>query len=156
MNNEGFVPTPTVLIYEKLALLQLDAETTLYDLGSGDGRVALAAAKEYGCKVIGIEIDPEVAAEAREQVKKEALEHLIEIREEDYRISDISDADKVCLYLNRGSLGDISLKLENELKPGTRIVTHSFDIPGWVPVQEKTFKYLSGTEELIYVYEQAP
>ena len=154
MENEGFVPTPTALIDEKLALLQLNPETTLYDLGCGDGRVALAAAKKYGCKVIGVEVDPIVAAKAREEVTKEGLEHLIEIREEDYKLSDFSDADKVYLYLNRGSLGGLSLKLENDLKPGAIIITHAFDLPGWTSIQEQTFKLPDGSEDLIFIYEQ--
>ncbi|HYD57441.1 MAG TPA: class I SAM-dependent methyltransferase, partial [Burkholderiales bacterium] len=108
----------------------------LYDLGSGDGRIPVTAAKKFGIKAVGIDIDPERIQEARENAKKNGVEKLVTFRNEDLFKTNFKDATVVTLYL----LPDLNVKLRpklwRELKPGTRIVSHQFDMGDWKP--EKT------------------
>jgi ribosomal protein L11 methylase PrmA len=110
----------------------------LYDLGSGDGRIAITAAKKYGIKATGIDIDPERIREATENAKKAGVSDLVQFKNEDLFQADFRDATVVTLYL----LPDLNVKLRpklwNELKPGTRIVSHQFDMGKWKP--EKTLE----------------
>jgi ribosomal protein L11 methylase PrmA len=106
--------------------------------GAGDGRIAIAAAKKYGIKAVGIDIDPERIREATENARKAGVTNLVQFRQEDLFKADFRDATVVTLYL----LPDLNVKLRprlwNELKPGTRIVSHQFDMGKWKP--EKTLE----------------
>jgi SAM-dependent methyltransferase len=108
---------------------------TVYDLGSGDGRIVIAAAKK-GARAVGFDIDPDLIKEARENIKKAGVEKLAEIREQDILTVDLSPASVVTMYL----LPDVNLKLRphvlTQMKPGSRVVSHAFDMGDWKP--EKT------------------
>jgi ribosomal protein L11 methylase PrmA len=108
----------------------------LYDLGSGDGRIAVTAAKKFGIRAVGIDIDPDRIREAKENAKKAGVEKLVRFRNEDLFKADFREATVVTLYL----LPDLNVKLRPrlwaELKPGTRVVSHQFDMADWKP--EKT------------------
>lgn len=105
----------------------------LYDLGSGDGRIPVTAAKEFGIRAVGIDIDPVRIEEAKENAKKNGVSNLVQFRQEDLFRADIREATVVTLYL----LPDLNVKLRPtllaELKPGTRIVSHQFDMGTWKP-----------------------
>jgi len=128
-----FVPTPQDVVDDMLRLANVQKGDVLYDLGSGDGRIAITAAKKYGIKATGIDIDPERIREANDNAKKAGVANLVQFRQEDLFQADFSEATVVTLYL----LPDLNVKLRprllDELKPGTRIVSHQFDMGTWKP-----------------------
>ena len=102
-----FVPTPQEVVERMLELAQVKKGDVVYDLGSGDGRIVITAAKKYGVKAVGFEIDPELLQKSRETIRKEGLERLAEIREQDILTVDLSPASVVTMYL----LPEVNLKL---------------------------------------------
>jgi SAM-dependent methyltransferase len=128
-----FVPTPQEVVEGMLELAQVKKGDVVYDLGSGDGRIVITAAKKYGARAVGFEIDPDLIRQSRAAIKKEKLEKLAEIREQDILTVDLSPATVVTLYL----LPDVNLKLrpkiQSQLKPGARVVSHAFDMGDWKP-----------------------
>jgi ribosomal protein L11 methylase PrmA len=128
-----FVPTPQDVVEDMLRLANVRKGDVLYDLGSGDGRIAITAARRYGIKATGIDIDPQRIREATENAKKAGVTHLVEFRQENLFTADFKDATVITLYL----LPDLNVKLRpklwNELKPGTRIVSHQFEMGAWKP-----------------------
>lgn len=128
-----FVPTPQELVEDMLRLVDVRKGDVLYDLGSGDGRIPITAARKYGVRAIGIDIDPERIKEAVDNAKKANVTKLVEFRMEDLFQANFREATVVTLYL----LPDLNVKLRPrllaELKPGTRIVSHQFDMGDWKP-----------------------
>lgn len=128
-----FVPTPHEVVDDMLRLSGVRKGDVLYDLGSGDGRIPIAAAKTYGIRAVGIDIDPDRIAEARENAKKAGVARLVDFRLGDLFKSDFREATVVTLYL----LPELNVKLRPrllaELKPGTRVVSHQFDMGDWLP-----------------------
>jgi ribosomal protein L11 methylase PrmA len=128
-----FVPTPHEVVDDMLRLANVKKGDVLYDLGSGDGRIAIAAAKKYGIKAVGIDIDPERIREATDNARRAGVTNLVEFRQEDLFKADFREATVITLYL----LPDLNVKLRprlwDELKPGTRIVSHQFDMGTWKP-----------------------
>lgn len=128
-----FVPTPHEVVDDMLRLANVRKGDILYDLGSGDGRIAIAAAKKYGVRAVGIDIDPERIREATENARKAGVTNLVEFRQQDLFKADFREATVITLYL----LPDLNVKLRprlwEELKPGTRIVSHQFDMGTWKP-----------------------
>jgi ribosomal protein L11 methylase PrmA len=128
-----YVPTPHEVVDDMLRLANVGKNDILYDLGSGDGRIAIAAAKKFGIKAVGIDIDPERIREANENAKKAGVANLVEFRQEDLFKADFREATVITLYL----LPDLNVRLRprlwEELKPGTRIVSHQFDMGTWRP-----------------------
>lgn len=128
-----YVPTPQEVVDKMLEIAKVGKGDVLYDLGSGDGRIPVTAAKRFGIRAVGIDIDPERIREANENAKKNGVTGLVRFRQEDLFKTDFSDATVVTLYL----LPDLNVKLRPrllaELKPGTRIVSHQFDMGKWKP-----------------------
>ena len=154
MEYEAFVPTPDWLIQAKLEFAEIEPGETLYDLGCGDGRVLIRAVQDLAIRAVGIEIQSDLVASARAVVSGQQLEELVEIRKEDYLTANVTEADVVIMYLNRGSLGPLAIKLKAELRPGARIVTHCFDLPGWSPEREVQIPSPHGIEETLFRYRQ--
>jgi len=131
-----YVPTPPDVVEEMLKIADVKKGDVLYDLGSGDGRIAVTAAKRYGIRAVGIDIDPERIREANENAKKAGVTNLVRFRQEDLFKADFREATVVTLYL----LPDLNVKLRprlwSELKPGTRVVSHQFDMADWKPEKE--------------------
>ena len=131
-----FVPTPQDVVDEMLKMANVTKGDVLYDLGSGDGRIAVTAAKRYGVRAVGIDIDPERIREATENARKAGVGNLVQFRREDLFKADFHEATVVTLYL----LPDLNVKLRprlwQELKPGTRIVSHQFDMADWKPEKQ--------------------
>jgi trans-aconitate methyltransferase len=132
-----FVPTPDKVITAMLQMAKVSRKDTVFDLGCGDGRIVVAAARKFGARAVGIDIDPQRVKEARSRVRRAGVEHRVEIREGDLFEADLSNATVVTLYL----LPTLNLKLRpkllRELKPGTRIVSQSFDMGDWKPVEHR-------------------
>lgn len=156
-----FVPTTDKAVQEMLKLANVQKSDILYDLGCGDGRIVIAAAKTYGAKAVGIDINPERIKEARENAKREGVEHLVRFEENDLFVADIKEATVVSLFL----LSSVNLKLRprllQELKPGTRVVSNTFDMGDWKPEKEahvdgSTGEDFSGLSQRLYLWTIPP
>jgi SAM-dependent methyltransferase len=127
-----FVPTPIEVVDRMLELAEVKPGDVLYDVGSGDGRIVIRAAKKYGVRAVGIEIDGELVDRARSRARDEGVADRVEFREQDALTADISEATVVTLYM----LPEFNFKLRPKLaklKPGARVVSHDFGIEGWPP-----------------------
>jgi uncharacterized protein (TIGR03000 family) len=130
-----FVPTPQEVVDKMLELAEVKRGDVVYDLGCGDGRIVVTAAKKYGVKAVGFDIDPERVRDSLENVKKNKVEDLVTIKKADIFTLDLSEASVVTLYL----LPQLNVKLMPQLaklKPGTRIVSHDFDMHGAKPLKK--------------------
>ncbi len=130
-----FVPTPYAVVDKMLEMAEIKPGDVVYDLGCGDGRIVVAAAKKYGVKAVGFDINPVRVKESLENVRSNHVENLVTIKEADIFTLDLSEANVVTLYL----LPDLNVKLMPQLaklKPGSRIVSHDFDMRGAKPVAE--------------------
>ena len=137
-----FVPTPDDIVDAMLEVANVSANDVLYDLGSGDGRIPIAAAKKFGTRGIGIDIDPERIKEANANLKSAGVGDKVKFIQGDLFLQDLSQATVITLYL----LPELNLRLRPtllKLKPGTRIVSHDFDMGDWKP--EKSLKVGKGT-----------
>lgn len=147
-----FLPTPQDVVEKMLALANVTSQDRVYDLGSGDGRTVIAAAKTYGCKAVGVEIDPTLVEQSSEAIRKESLEKLARIEHEDLLKADFGEASVVTLYVGV-RLNRLLVPKLRALNPGSRIVSHEFEIPGVNP--EDTIKFVSkedGREHTLYFY----
>ncbi len=126
-----FVPTPHEVVAEILRLADVGKADVLYDLGCGDGRIVVTAAKKYGCRGIGIDIDPERIQDSQKNAAKEGVEDKVRFIESDLFDADISEASVVTLYLLSRVNIRLRPKLLADLKPGTRVVSHDFDMDEW-------------------------
>jgi len=129
----GYIPTPPEVVQAVLTLARLTQNDVLYDLGCGDGRVVIAASQEFSTRGVGIDIDSERIREARENAASAGVSSLVEFRQENLFESDLTQATVVFLYL----LPHLNLKLRprlfHQLKPGTRVVSHDFNMDDWKP-----------------------
>ncbi len=146
-----FVPTPQDVVEKMLELAEVTKDDVVYDLGCGDGRIVVTAAKKYGCKAVGIDIDPQRVKESLERVKKNKVEHLVTIKEGDIFQEDLTPASVITLYL----LPSLNVKLIpqlQKLKPGSRIVSHSFDMEGVKPEKVVHYEAKDGITHTIYLW----
>jgi SAM-dependent methyltransferase len=146
------VHTPPNVVDRMLEASGLKAGETLYDLGSGDGRVLIAAAQKFGAKAVGIEISKESVASSTKRIKDLKLEDKVRVIEGDIMAAELADADVVTLYLLTKSNDMIRPLLEKQLKAGARVVSHDFAIPGWRPARIETVT-ASRREHQLFVYE---
>ena len=146
-----FVPTPNDVVNKMLEMAQVTAKDTVYDLGCGDGRIVITAAQRYGCRGVGIDIDPERIREATENVQKAKVTDKVKFIQGDLFEADISAATVVTLYL----LTELNLKLRpklmKDLRPGTRVVSHAFSMGDWKP--ERT-EHVNGAS--VYLWRIPP
>jgi hypothetical protein len=143
-----FVPTRESVADQMLTLAGITAQDVVYDLGSGDGRIVMLAAQKYGARGVGIEIDPKLVAIAREVAKEGEAENKVTFVNGDLFEADISSATLVTIYLSPSVNARLEPKLRQQLRPGTRIVSHQFPIAKWTP--DKTVEAEDGTS--IYLY----
>ncbi len=147
-----YVPTPQDVVDRMLELAQVKKGDVVYDLGSGDGRIVVTAAKKYGVKAIGYEIDPERIRESHENIKKAGVEKLVEIKQQDIRTVDLSGASVLTMYL----LPEVNLMLRpniwSQMKPGSRVVSHDFDMGDWKAVKTEHIKDSSGWDHTLYFW----
>jgi SAM-dependent methyltransferase len=129
----GFVPTPQDVVAGMLRLANVKRGDVVYDLGSGDGRIVIAAAKRYGARGVGIDIDPERIEEASRNARAAKVSDRVRFLKQDLFESDLSEATVVTLYLLPRLNLKLRPKLLAELKPGTRVVSHGFDMGDWSP-----------------------
>lgn len=134
MSIAPFVQTPLEVAKKMLDLSQIKPGEVLYDLGCGDGRLIILAAKDVGAKSTGIELREDLVERARTEIKRFNLEDKVKVIQGNFFDVNISDANVVTLYLTSSANERLRPKLEAELKPGARVVSHDFKVPGWKPV----------------------
>jgi hypothetical protein len=128
-----FVTTPSDVVDRMLAIANTGPADYVVDLGSGDGRIVIAAAKKFGAKGLGLELDPKLVQLSREAARAAGVAGRTEFRVQDVLVADFSQASVVTVYLLPGLMAQLSPLFLDKLKPGSRVVTHAFVFPGWKP-----------------------
>ncbi|HZO42619.1 MAG TPA: class I SAM-dependent methyltransferase [Methylomirabilota bacterium] len=128
-----YVQTPAEVVTEMLRLAGVNGNDLVYDLGSGDGRLVIAAARDFGARGVGIEIDPHLVAQSAESARRAGVADRVKFRAADLFEADLSDATVVTLYLSPELNLRLRPKLLRELRPGSRIVSHDFPMGDWTP-----------------------
>jgi SAM-dependent methyltransferase len=137
--NAPFVTTPAEVVSRMLALAGVAKGDVVYDLGCGDGRIVIEAARHFGVRGVGIDLNPLRIAEAREAARRAGVAGLVEFREQDLFDADLREATVVTLYLLPPVNLALRPKLLAELRPGTRVVSHAFHMGDWKPDREVAF-----------------
>jgi predicted RNA methylase len=145
------IPTPSSVVDRMLDAAHVKATDVVYDLGSGDGRIVIAAAQKYGAKAVGVEMLPDLCRQAQRRIRELGLEDRASIVEGNVFHVDFSAATVVTMYFMTDSNERLRPNLEKYLKPGTRVVSNQFPIKGWKPVSVEHVK--AGMDYTIYVYE---
>ena len=146
----AYVPTPKDIVRRMLQLASLRRGETLFDLGAGDGRIIIEAVRGYGARAVGVEIDPERISRVRERLNSTGTQ--AELLEADLFEVDLSSADVITIYLSVSANTRLAPKLKAELKPGTRVVSLDYVLPGWVPDREIEIN-TSGMKRKLYLYQ---
>ena len=152
-----FVASPTPVVRQMLILAELKPGETLYDLGSGDGRAVIMAAKDFGARSVGVELREDLVKRALSNIHELGLETKAHILQNDIFKVDLSEADVVFLYLTTSANEKVKPKLETELKPGARIVSHDYEVLGWKPSKIDNFcenPRLGYPSHTLYVYKR--
>ncbi|MEM2213771.1 MAG: class I SAM-dependent methyltransferase [Candidatus Nezhaarchaeales archaeon] len=147
-----YFPTPEEVVEKMLEMTNASKNDVLYDLGCGDGRVLILAAKKVGLKCVGIEVRKELVEQAREKIVRGGLQDLVVIHHGDMFQFDVSEATIVYLYLTTDLNLQLKPKLEKELRRGTRVVSHQFEVPGWKPMRVEGVADFFGQPHRLYLY----
>jgi predicted RNA methylase len=151
-NLAPYIPTPQAVVEKMLEAGHIKPGDVVYDLGAGDGRIVITAAREYGAKAVGIEIQKDLVEKVRERIRELDLEDKVTIVHDSFLHADLSPATVVTMYLLTSSNDRLRPILEKALKPGTRVVSNQFPVKGWRPIAIAHLK--PGTMEYtLYVYE---
>ena len=148
----AFVPTPHEVVDRMLRLAQVRRDDVVYDLGCGDGRIPIAAARDFGARGVGLDIEPYRVAESETNAKAAGVEQQVEFRLEDAQQADIRPATVVMLYLAHWSNLRLRPKLQSSLRPGSRIVSLSFDMRDWEPAKLERFNDAEGGLRTIFLW----
>jgi precorrin-6B methylase 2 len=147
-----YVPSSPEVVDRMLALAKVGPNDVVYDLGCGDGRIVIAAAKKYGARGVGVDIDPKRIDEAMANARKAGVEKLVTFKLQDALETDVSEASVVTLYLL--TFGNLQLRpmLQKQLKPGSRIVAHNYGMGNWEPDEIDTFTDANGGRKTLYLW----
>ncbi len=146
------IPTPQFVVDKMLEAARVKPGDTVYDLGSGDGRIVITAVQKYGAKAVGVELRPDLCDKARDRIKELGLEDKASIVQGSALRVNLSAADVVTLYFLTSSNERLRPNLEHWLKPTSRVVSNQFPIKGWKPSEVVRVK-AGSMEHIIYVYE---
>jgi SAM-dependent methyltransferase len=149
-----YVSSPVRVVDLMLEMAKVKPGETVFDLGSGDGRVLIAAAQKYKAKAVGVEISAKLVAEASERIRRAGLTEFARVMQGDILQADLTGADVVTLYLLTKSNAELRPRLEKQLKPGARVVSHDYAVPGWKPTRVEKLDGRQG--HMIYLYEMPP
>jgi SAM-dependent methyltransferase len=147
-----FVPTPQDVVDRMLALAKVTKSDVVYDLGCGDGRIVITAAKQFGAKGVGVDIDPQRIKESEANAKAAGVQHLVSFKLQDAMTVDVSPATVVTLYLLSASNMKLRPILTKQLRPGARIVSHAFTMGDWAPDKTDEFSDQNGTMRTLYLW----
>jgi len=151
-----YLATPREVVEKMLQMAKVDGCDVLYDLGCGDGRIVITAAKKYGARGVGVDIDPELIRESLRGAREAGVDKLVEFRLEDATKTDLLEATVLALYLLPESNELLRPKFEKQLKPGTYVVTHNYRIPGWEEkeIDAVSMEDLRGKNHTIFLYQR--
>ena len=158
INAGPYVPSPQSVVADMLKIANIGANDFVIDLGSGDGRIVLTAAKVYGARGFGVEIKDDLVESSNAAARREGLADRVKFLKQDLFKTDISQATVLTMYLLPHTVNMLSDKLQTELRPGTRVLSHDYSLAGWIPQETKTFDLedkvkISGvTTTIIYLY----
>ena len=147
-----FVPTPNDVVTRMLTLAGVTENDVVYDLGCGDGRIVIAAARDFGARGVGVDIDPQRIAEANANAEQAGVQHLVKFIEQDAMTVDVSDATVVTLYLLSSSNARLRPILTRQLRSGARIVSHAFSMGNWDPDVIDRFEDARGSTRTLYLW----
>ena len=147
-----FVPTPQEVVEKMLEVAGVKKDEMVYDLGCGDGRIIITAAQKFGARSTGVELDPELFKKTQERIRELKLENRVKVINGNLLEVDLSPANVVTLYLLTDSNTKLKPNLEKYLKPGSRVVSHDFQMVGWTPVRTEKVNRNSRVHT-IYLYE---
>ena len=147
-----FVGTPPDVVEDILKLAEVRQDDLVYDLGSGDGRIVIAAARIHGARGIGFELDPALVRQARDDARRGALEGRAEFYVQDVMTVDLASATVVTIYLSREANLMLRPRLLSMLRPGSRVVSHNFDMGDWKPVRILGFRDSAGGEHTLFLW----
>lgn len=148
-----FVASSPEVIDRMLEMARVKSGDVIYDIGSGDGAIVIRAAKKYGVRGVGIEIDQDLVLKARSNAYREKVEHLVEFRAQDAFKVDISQATVVTLYMLPEFNAKLRPILEKQLKPGSRVVSHDYPIEGWTPDRVEVVKGTFVHDHTVLLFE---
>ena len=149
-----YVASPGRVVDRMLELANIKPGETVFDLGSGDGRVLIAAVEKYRAKAVGVEISPKLVAQATANIQKEGLSDRARVIEGDVLAADLTGADVVFIYLATPLNEKLRPRFERFLKAGARVISHDYAVPGWKPA--RTERTDDRHAHLIFVYEMPP
>jgi len=152
-----FVPSPPQVIRQMLILAELKPMEVFFDLGAGDGRTVIMAAKDFGARAVGVELREDLVKKALSTIYESGLQDRVTIVNGDMFNVDLRSADVVFLYLTTSANEKVKPKLEAELKQGVRVVSHDYEIVGWKPVKVENFcenQTLGYPSHTIYLYKK--
>ncbi|HEX8985809.1 MAG TPA: class I SAM-dependent methyltransferase [Bryobacteraceae bacterium] len=150
-----YVPSPQPVVERMLEAAELKPYETVYDLGCGDGRILITAARSFKAKAVGVELNDKLVRETRDQVKKLGLENRVTVVQGDLMKADLKPADVVTVYLLTSANEELKPVFEKSLRNGARVVSHDFQIRGWKPERIETIQ-VSNRTHTIYVYLMPP
>jgi SAM-dependent methyltransferase len=148
-----YVPTPDDVVDRMLQLAKVTKDDVVYDLGCGDGRIVVTAAKKYGARGVGVDIDPQRIKESEANARQAGVEKLVSFKLEDAMKVDVSQATVVTLYLLSASNLKLRPILTKQLKPGARIVSHAFSMGDWEPAKVDQFTDSRGISRTLYLWQ---
>jgi protein-L-isoaspartate O-methyltransferase len=152
-----FITTPDDVVYRMLQLAETSADDVVMDLGSGDGRIVIAAAQKFGALGVGIELDGALVQKSRDNARRAGVADRVSFVQGDVLASDISAASVVTVYLLPGLINRLQPRFLERLRPGTRIVSHAFAMTGWKPDRRETMRIAKehpgqGDESTLYLW----
>lgn len=147
-----FVPTPRRVVERMLILGEVMSHDTVYDLGCGDGRIIIAAAKQFGSRGVGVDIEPYRVAESQSNAAAAGIEHLVTFKHQDAMTVDLSLATVVMVYLLHWSTEKLLSTIVKTARPGTRIISHNFGMVDWTPIKTEKFVGDGGASHTLYLW----
>lgn len=149
-----FAPTPWAIARSMLDLAEPQRSDVVYDLGSGDGRIPIMAAQEFGCRAVGIELDEKLCRHSEQKAIEYGLSERVAFRREDFFQAAIRDATVVTMYLLSQVNGHLGPRLASQLSPGARVVSLDYPVPGWLPALEIAAKSEGNVDYKIFLYRR--
>jgi SAM-dependent methyltransferase len=150
-----YVASPEMIVEEMLRLASVGKDDVVYDLGSGDGRIVIMAAKIHGARGVGFELDGDLVRQSIENARRAGVAHLVEFRQQDVLTVDLSPATVVTLYLGQEANLKLRPAIQSELRPGARVVSHDFDMGDWRPDAVRQLLDESGMVRTLYLWRIA-
>jgi SAM-dependent methyltransferase len=151
-----YVVTSPEIVEEELLLAGVGKDDLVYDLGSGDGRIVIAAARRYGARGIGFELEPDLVRRAEENARRAGVSHLVEFRQQDVLTVDLTPATVVTVYLSPEANLKLRPRMWKQLRPGARVVSYEFNMGDWLPDVFRQVRDESGRVRALYLWRIGP